>query len=125
MPVEKVSNGLKVAKETGSLETPVGDEDDSTLGDFIEDSNALIPVDAAVQTALKNTTTKVLASLTPREERVLRMRFGIGMNTDHTLEEVGQQFSVTRERIRQIEAKALRKLKHPSRSRQLKSFLDN
>ena len=125
MPLEKVRKVLKIAKEPVSLETPVGDEDDSTLGDFIEDSNALIPVDAAVQTALKNTTTKVLASLTPREERVLRMRFGIGMNTDHTLEEVGQQFSVTRERIRQIEAKALRKLKHPSRSRQLKSFLDN
>jgi RNA polymerase primary sigma factor len=125
MPLEKVRKVLKIAKEPVSLETPVGDEDDSTLGDFIEDSNALIPVDAAVHTALKNTTTKVLASLTPREERVLRMRFGIGMNTDHTLEEVGQQFSVTRERIRQIEAKALRKLKHPSRSRQLKSFLDN
>ncbi len=125
MPLEKVRKVLKIAKEPVSLETPVGDEEDSTLGDFIEDSNALIPVDAAVQTALKNTTTKVLASLTPREERVLRMRFGIGMNTDHTLEEVGQQFSVTRERIRQIEAKALRKLKHPSRSRQLKSFLDN
>ena len=122
MPLEKVRKVLKIAKEPVSLETPVGDEEDSTLGDFIEDSNALIPVDAAVQTALKNTTTKVLASLTPREERVLRMRFGIGMNTDHTLEEVGQQFSVTRERIRQIEAKALRKLKHPSRSRQLKSF---
>ena len=125
MPLEKVRKVLKIAKEPVSLETPVGDEDDSTLGDFIEDSNALIPVDAAVQTALKNTTTKVLASLTPREERVLRMRFGIGMNTDHTLEEVGLQFSVTRERIRQIEAKALRKLKHPSRSKQLKSFLES
>ena len=125
MPLEKVRKVLKIAKEPVSLETPVGDEDDSTLGDFIEDSNALIPVDAAVQTALKNTTTKVLASLTPREERVLRMRFGVGMNTDHTLEEVGLQFSVTRERIRQIEAKALRKLKHPSRSKQLKSFLES
>ena len=125
MPLEKVRKVLKIAKEPVSLETPVGDEEDSSLGDFIEDTNALIPVDAAVQTALKSSTTKVLATLTPREERVLRMRFGIGMNTDHTLEEVGQQFSVTRERIRQIEAKALRKLKHPSRSRQLKSFLDN
>lgn len=125
MPLEKVRKVLKIAKEPISLETPVGDEDDSSLGDFIEDTNALIPVDAAIQTGLKNSTTKVLATLTPREERVLRMRFGIGMNTDHTLEEVGQQFSVTRERIRQIEAKALRKLKHPSRSRQLKSFLDN
>ncbi len=125
MPLEKVRKVLKIAKEPISLETPVGDEDDSSLGDFIEDTNALIPVDAAIQAGLKNSTTKVLASLTPREERVLRMRFGIGMNTDHTLEEVGQQFSVTRERIRQIEAKALRKLKHPSRSRQLKSFLDN
>jgi RNA polymerase primary sigma factor len=117
MPLEKVRKVLKIAKEPVSLESPVGDEDDSTLGDFIEDTNALIPVDAAVQTALRNTTTKVLSTLTPREERVLRMRFGIGMNTDHTLEEVGQQFSVTRERIRQIEAKALRKLKHPTRSR--------
>ena len=125
MPLEKVRKVLKIAKEPISLETPVGDEDDSSLGDFIEDTNALIPVDAAIQTGLKNSTTKVLATLTPREERVLRMRFGIVMNTDHTLEEVGQQFSVTRERIRQIEAKALRKLKHPSRSRQLKSFLDN
>ena len=125
MPLEKVRKVLKIAKEPVSLETPVGDEEDSSLGDFIEDTNALIPVDAAVQTALKSSTTKVLATLTPREERVLRMRFGIGMNTDHTLEEVGQQFSVTRERIRQIEAKALRKLKPPSRSRQLKSFLDN
>ena len=125
MPLEKVRKVLKIAKEPISLETPVGDEDDSSLGDFIEDTNALIPVDAAIQTGLKNSTTKVLATLTPREERVLRMRFGIGMNIDHTLEEVGQQFSVTRERIRQIEAKALRKLKHPSRSRQLKSFLDN
>jgi RNA polymerase primary sigma factor len=118
MPLEKVRKVLKIAKEPISLETPVGDEDDSSLGDFIEDTNALIPVDAAIQAGLKNSTTKVLATLTPREERVLRMRFGIGMNTDHTLEEVGQQFSVTRERIRQIEAKALRKLKHPSRSRQ-------
>jgi RNA polymerase primary sigma factor len=116
---------LKIAKEPVSLETPVGDEEDSNLGDFIEDKNALIPVDAAIQSGLRNTTTKILATLTPREERVLRMRFGIGMNTDHTLEEVGQQFSVTRERIRQIEAKALRKLKHPSRSRQLKSFFDS
>ena len=116
---------LKIAKEPVSLETPVGDEEDSSLGDFIEDKNALIPVDAAIQSGLRNTTTKILATLTPREERVLRMRFGIGMNTDHTLEEVGQQFSVTRERIRQIEAKALRKLKHPSRSRQLKSFFDS
>ena len=125
MPLEKVRKVLKIAKEPVSLETPVGDEEDSSLGDFIEDTNALIPVDAAVQTALKSSTTKVLATLTPREERVLRMRFGIGMNTDHTLEEVGQQFSVTRERIRQIEAKALRKLKHPSRSKQLRSFLES
>ena len=124
MPLEKVRKVLKIAKEPISLETPVGDEDDSSLGDFIEDTNALIPVDAAIQTGLKNSTTKVLASLTPREERVLRMRFGIGMNTDHTLEEVGKQFDVTRERIRQIEAKALRKLRHPSRSSHLKSFLD-
>ncbi len=108
-----------------SLETPIGDEEDSHLGDFIEDKNAVLPIDAAIQSNLRETTTRVLASLTPREERVLRMRFGIGMNTDHTLEEVGQQFSVTRERIRQIEAKALRKLKHPSRSRKLRSFLDN
>ena len=125
MPLEKVRKVLKIAKEPISLETPVGDEEDSHLGDFIEDKNALLPIDAAIQANLRETTTRVLASLTPREERVLRMRFGIGMNTDHTLEEVGQQFSVTRERIRQIEAKALRKLKHPSRSRKLRSFLDN
>jgi RNA polymerase primary sigma factor len=125
MPLEKVRKVLKIAKEPVSLETPVGDEEDSHLGDFIEDKNALLPVDAAIQSNLRETTTRVLASLTAREERVLRMRFGIGMNTDHTLEEVGQQFSVTRERIRQIEAKALRKLKHPSRSRKLRSFLDN
>ena len=124
MPLEKVRKVLKIAKEPISLETPIGDEEDSHLGDFIEDKNAVIPVDAAIQAYLKETVTRVLASLTPREERVLRMRFGIGMNTDHTLEEVGQQFSVTRERIRQIEAKALRKLKHPSRSRMLRSFLD-
>jgi len=124
MPLEKVRKVLKIAKEPISLETPVGDEEDSHLGDFIEDKNALLPIDAAIQANLRDTTTRVLASLTPREERVLRMRFGIGMNTDHTLEEVGQQFSVTRERIRQIEAKALRKLKHPSRSRKLRSFLD-
>ena len=124
MPLEKVRKVLKIAKEPISLETPIGDEEDSHLGDFIEDKNAIIPVDAAIQSNLRETTTRVLASLTPREERVLRMRFGIGMNTDHTLEEVGQQFSVTRERIRQIEAKALRKLKHPSRSRKLRSFLD-
>ncbi len=125
MPLEKVRKVLKIAKEPISLETPVGDEEDSYLGDFIEDKNAVLPIDAAIQSNLRETTTWVLASLTPREERVLRMRFGIGMNTDHTLEEVGQQFSVTRERIRQIEAKALRKLKHPSRSRKLRSFLDN
>ncbi|OJU26242.1 MAG: RNA polymerase sigma factor RpoD [Alphaproteobacteria bacterium 64-6] len=125
MPIEKVRKVLKIAKEPISLETPIGDEEDSHLGDFIEDKNALLPIDAAIQSNLRETTTRVLASLTPREERVLRMRFGIGMNTDHTLEEVGQQFSVTRERIRQIEAKALRKLKHPSRSRKLRSFLDN
>ena len=125
MPLEKVRKVMKIAKEPISLETPIGDEEDSHLGDFIEDKNAIIPVDAAIQANLKETVTRVLASLTPREERVLRMRFGIGMNTDHTLEEVGQQFSVTRERIRQIEAKALRKLKHPSRSRKLRSFLDN
>ncbi|KAA6204386.1 MAG: RNA polymerase sigma factor RpoD [Candidatus Tokpelaia sp.] len=125
MPLDKVRKVLKIAKEPISLETPVGDEDDSHLGDFIEDKNALLPIDAAIQANLRDTTTRVLASLTPREERVLRMRFGIGMNTDHTLEEVGQQFSVTRERIRQIEAKALRKLKHPSRSRKLRSFLDS
>lgn len=124
MPLEKVRKVLKIAKEPISLETPVGDEEDSHLGDFIEDKNAVLPIDAAIQANLRETTTRVLASLTPREERVLRMRFGIGMNTDHTLEEVGQQFSVTRERIRQIEAKALRKLKHPSRSRKLRSFLD-
>ncbi|NOZ32429.1 MAG: RNA polymerase sigma factor RpoD [Alphaproteobacteria bacterium] len=125
MPLDKVRKVLKIAKEPISLETPIGDEEDSNLGDFIPDSNAIQPIDAAIQSNLRETTTRVLASLTPREERVLRMRFGIGMNTDHTLEEVGQQFSVTRERIRQIEAKALRKLKHPSRSRQLRSFLDN
>ncbi|MEC8322818.1 MAG: RNA polymerase sigma factor RpoD [Pseudomonadota bacterium] len=125
MPLEKVRKVLKIAKEPISLETPIGDEDDSHLGDFIEDKNAILPIDAAIQNNLRETTTRVLASLTPREERVLRMRFGIGMNTDHTLEEVGQQFSVTRERIRQIEAKALRKLKHPSRSRKLRSFLDS
>ena len=125
MPLEKVRKVLKIAKEPISLETPIGDEEDSHLGDFIEDKNAVLPVDAAIQSNLRETTTRVLATLTPREERVLRMRFGIGMNTDHTLEEVGQQFSVTRERIRQIEAKALRKLKHPSRSRKLRSFLDN
>jgi RNA polymerase primary sigma factor len=125
MPLEKVRKVLKIAKEPISLETPIGDEEDSHLGDFIEDKNAILPIEAAIQSNLRETTTRVLASLTPREERVLRMRFGIGMNTDHTLEEVGQQFSVTRERIRQIEAKALRKLKHPSRSRKLRSFLDN
>ncbi|MEC8371584.1 MAG: RNA polymerase sigma factor RpoD, partial [Pseudomonadota bacterium] len=124
MPIEKVRKVLKIAKEPISLETPIGDEEDSHLGDFIEDKNAILPSDAAMHSNLRETTTRVLASLTPREERVLRMRFGIGMNTDHTLEEVGQQFSVTRERIRQIEAKALRKLKHPSRSRKLRSFLD-
>ncbi len=125
MPLEKVRKVLKIAKEPISLETPIGDEEDLHLGDFIEDKNAVLPIEAAIQSNLRETTTRVLASLTPREERVLRMRFGIGMNTDHTLEEVGQQFSVTRERIRQIEAKALRKLKHPSRSRKLRSFLDN
>ena len=124
MPLDKVRKVMKIAKEPISLETPIGDEEDSQLGDFIEDKNAILPLDSAIQGNLKETTTRVLASLTPREERVLRMRFGIGMNTDHTLEEVGQQFSVTRERIRQIEAKALRKLKHPSRSRKLRSFLD-
>ncbi len=124
MPLEKVRKVLKIAKEPISLETPIGDEEDSHLGDFIEDKNAVLPLDAAIQGNLRETTTRILATLTPREERVLRMRFGIGMNTDHTLEEVGQQFSVTRERIRQIEAKALRKLKHPSRSRKLRSFLD-
>ena len=125
MPLDKVRKVLKIAKEPISLETPIGDEEDSYLGDFIEDKNVLLPVDAAVQSNLRETTTKVLAMLTPREERVLRMRFGIGMNTDHTIEEVGQQFSVTRERIRQIEAKALRKLKHPTRSKKLRSFLDS
>ncbi|MEQ8498229.1 MAG: RNA polymerase sigma factor RpoD, partial [Sneathiellaceae bacterium] len=125
MPLEKVRKVMKIAKEPISLETPIGDEEDSHLGDFIEDKNAVLPLDAAINSNLRETTTRVLATLTPREERVLRMRFGIGMNTDHTLEEVGQQFSVTRERIRQIEAKALRKLKHPSRSRKLRSFLDN
>ncbi len=125
MPLEKVRKVLKIAKEPISLETPIGDEEDSHLGDFIEDKAAVIPLDAAIQANLREATTRVLASLTPREERVLRMRFGIGMNTDHTLEEVGQQFNVTRERIRQIEAKALRKLKHPSRSRKLRSFLDD
>jgi len=124
MPIEKVKKVLKIAKEPISLETPVGDEEDSSLGDFIEDKNALIPIEAAVKSSLRDTTTRILSSLTPREERVLRMRFGIGMNSDHTLEEVGQQFSVTRERIRQIEAKALRKLKHPTRARKLKTFLD-
>jgi RNA polymerase primary sigma factor len=124
MPLDKVRKVMKIAKEPVSLETPIGDEEDSHLGDFIEDKNAVLPLDAAIQSNLRETTTRILASLTPREERVLRMRFGIGMNTDHTLEEVGQQFSVTRERIRQIEAKALRKLKHPSRSRKLRSFLD-
>jgi RNA polymerase primary sigma factor len=125
MPIEKIRKSLKIAKEPISLETPIGDEEDTHLGDFIEDENAMLPIDAAIQSNLRETTTRVLASLTPREERVLRMRFGIGVNTDHTLEEVGLQFSVTRERIRQIEAKALRKLKHPSRSRVLRSFLDN
>jgi RNA polymerase primary sigma factor len=125
MPLDKVRKVLKIAKEPISLETPIGDEEDSQLGDFIEDKNAVQPLDAAIHSNLRETTTRVLASLTPREERVLRMRFGIGMNTDHTLEEVGQQFSVTRERIRQIEAKALRKLKHPSRSRKLRSFLEH
>lgn len=124
MPLDKVRKVLKIAKEPVSLETPIGDEEDSSLGDFIEDKNAVAPIDSAIHSNLRETTTRVLASLTPREERVLRMRFGIGMNTDHTLEEVGQQFNVTRERIRQIEAKALRKLKHPSRSRKLRSFLD-
>ena len=125
MPLEKVRKVLKIAKEPISLETPVGDEEDSSLGDFIEDKSAVVPIEAAVKTSLRETATQVLSSLTPREERVLRMRFGIGMNTDHTLEEVGQQFNVTRERIRQIEAKALRKLKHPTRARKLKTFLDN
>ena len=125
MPLEKVRKALKTVKEPLSLETPVGDEEESRLGAFIEDQSAILPIDAAIQSNLRETTTRVLASLTPREERILRMRFGIGMNSDHTLEEVGQKFSVTRERIRQIEAKALRKLKHPSRSKVLRSFLDN
>lgn len=125
IPLEKVRKALRIAKEPLSLETPIGDEADSHLGDFIEDKNAILPIDAAIQSNLRETTTRVLASLIPREERILRMRFGIGMNSDHTLEEVGLQFSVTRERIRQIEAKALRKLKHPTRSRVLRSFLDN
>ena len=125
MPLGKVRRVLKLAKEPLSIETPVGDEEDRRLGDFIEDKNAILPIDAVIQSNLRETTTRVLASVTAREERVLRMRFGIGVNKDHTLEEVGQQFSVTRERIRQIEAKALRKLKHPSRSRKLRSFLDN
>ena len=125
MPLERVRKALKLAKEPLSIETPIGDEEDGRLGDLIEDKDAIQPIDAAIQSDLRETTTRVLATLTPREERVLRMRFGIGMNKDHTLEEVGQQFTVTRERIRQIEAKALRKLKHPSRSRILRSFLDH
>jgi RNA polymerase primary sigma factor len=125
MPLEKARKTLKIAKEPLSLETPISEEGDAHLGDLIEDKNATLPIDAMIQSNLRETTTHVLASLTPREERVLRMRFGIGMNSDHTLEEVGRQFSVTRERIRQIEAKALRKLKHPSRSRILRTFLDN
>jgi RNA polymerase primary sigma factor len=125
MPLERVRKALKLAREPLSMETPVGDEEGSHLGDFIEDKNAILPIDAVIQSNLRETTTRTLASLTPREERIIRMRFGIGMNKDHTLEEVGLQFSVTRERIRQIEAKALRKLKHPSRSRILRSFLDN
>ena len=125
MPLEKVRKTLKIAKEPLSLETPIGEEGDSQLGDLIEDKNAILPIDAAIQSNLRDTTTRVLASLTPREERIVRMRFGLGLNNDHTLEEVGKQFSVTRERIRQIEAKALRKLKHPSRSRELRSFLDS
>ena len=125
MPLEKVRKTLKIAREPLSLETPIGDEGDSNLGDLIEDKNAILPIDAAIQSNLRETTTRLLASLTPREERIVRMRFGLGMNSDHTLEQVGQQFSVTRERIRQIEAKALRKLKHPSRSRELRSFLDS
>jgi len=125
MPLHKVNTVLKIVREPLSLETPVGEEEDARLGDLIEDKNAILPIDAAIQSNLREATTRVLASVTPREERVLRMRFGIGMNKDHTLEEVGLQFSVTRERIRQIEAKALRKLKHPSRSRILRSFLDN
>jgi RNA polymerase primary sigma factor len=125
MPLEKVRKTLKIAKEPLSLETPIGTEDDTHLGDLIEDKNAILPIDAAIQSNLRETTTRMLASLTPREERIIRMRFGLGMNSDHTLEEVGKQFLVTRERIRQIEAKALRKLKHPSRSRELRGFLDN
>jgi RNA polymerase primary sigma factor len=125
MPLEKVGKELMIAKEPISLETPIGDEEDSHLGDFVEDKNTILPIDAAIQSNLRETTTRMLALLTPREERVLRMRFGIGMNTDHTLDEVGLQFSVTRERIRQIEAKAPRKLKHPSGSRILRTFLDN
>jgi RNA polymerase primary sigma factor len=125
MPLEKVRKILKIAREPLSLETPIGDEGDSHLGDLIEDKNAILPIDAAIQSNLRETTTRLLASLTPREERIVRMRFGLGMNSDHTLEQVGQQFSVTRERIRQIEAKALRKLRHPSRSRELRSFLDS
>jgi RNA polymerase primary sigma factor len=125
MPIERVRKVLQIVKEPLSLETPIGDEEDTHLGDLIEDKNALAPIDAMIQSNLRETTTRILASLTPREERIVRMRFGLGMNSDHTLEEVGQQFSVTRERIRQIEAKALRKLKHPSRSRVLRSFLDN
>jgi RNA polymerase primary sigma factor len=124
MPLERIRKTLKIAKEPLSIETPIGDEADSHLGDLIEDKNAILPIDAAIQSNLRDTTTRVLATLTPREERVLRMRFGIGMNTDHTLEQVGQQFRVTRERIRQIEAKALRKLKHPARSRALRSYLE-
>jgi RNA polymerase primary sigma factor len=124
MPLEKLRNTLKIAKEPLSLETPIGEEGESNLGDLIEDKNAIQPIDAMIQSNLRETTTRVLASLTPREERIVRMRFGLGLNSDHTLEEVGQQFSVTRERIRQIEAKALRKLKHPSRARELRSFLD-
>jgi RNA polymerase primary sigma factor len=125
MPIEKIRRSLKIAREPISLETPIGDEEDSHIGDFIEDKNAILPIDAAIQSNLRETTTRVLASLTAREKRVLRMRFGIGVNFEHTLEEVGLQFSVTRERIRQIEAKALRKLKHPSRSTTLRSFLDH
>ena len=125
MPVEKIRKVLKIAKEPVSLETPTGDEEDSCLGDFIEDKSAVVPLNAVIQANLRETTARILGTLTPREERVLRMRFGIGMSTDHTLEEVGQQFNVTRERIRQIEAKALRKLKHPNRSRRLRSFLDD
>jgi RNA polymerase primary sigma factor len=125
MPLEKVRKILKITREPVSLETPIGEEGDSQLGDLIEDKNAILPIDAAIQSNLRDTTTRMLASLTPREERIVRMRFGLGINSDHTLEEVGKQFSVTRERIRQIEAKALRKLKHPSRSRQLRTFLEN